>query len=266
MKMRNLHWLMLLAFWLPSTANAQFDEFGTFLGISTYSGDLTERAIEPLEMNFAAGIYVRKKLAKRLGLKVYGYRGIISGDDAHSTVESRLWVRNLRFESELYEVGGLLEFSLFSFESDFYKGSPYLFLGVSAFYFTPHTSLNDRTYDLHKFKTEGIEYSVFQPAIPFGAGMKLNINNNGSLGLEFGFRKTFTDYLDDVSGAYPDLSKSTTTADGGKSLQAQLSYRVPEVIPNAPTFPQPGQQRGNPDKNDWFFFFGISLGVYIKGQ
>ncbi len=264
MKMKKLHWLVLLSLWLPTKANAQFDEFGTFLGISTYSGDLTERLIEPLEMNFAAGIYVRKKLARRLGLKIYGYRGIISGDDAHSTVESQLWVRNLRFESEIYEVGGILEYSLFSFESDYYKGSPYLFLGVSGFYFTPFASLNDRTYNLHKYKTEGVEYSVFQPAIPFGAGMKLNINDNGSLGLEFGFRKTFTDYLDDVSGTYPDLSRGISD-DGEKSLQAQLSYRVPEVIPNAPVLPQPNQQRGNPDKKDWFFFFGITLGIYIKG-
>lgn len=263
MKLKNLHWLMLLALWLPATSNAQFDEFGVFLGTSTYAGDLTQRVIEPLEMNFAAGFYIRKKLHKRLGLKIYGYRGIISGNDAHSTVESRLWVRNLRFEAELYEVGGLLEYPLFTFESDHYQGSPYLFLGLSVFHFNPRADVDGKTYELQRLQTEGVEYSLFQPAIPFGAGMKLNISDNGTLGLEVGFRKTFTDYLDDVSGSYPDFAKKGVV-DGQRSLWEKLSYRTPEVLPDAPGMPQAGAQRGNPDNNDWFMFFGISLGIYLK--
>jgi hypothetical protein len=43
-------------------------------------------------------------------------------------------------------------------------------------------------------------------AIPFGIGAKMNVSKKVGIGLEWGPRKTFTDYLDDVSGTYPDVS------------------------------------------------------------
>ena len=262
MAMKKLHYACLLLALLPAWLYGQFDEFGTFMGVSAYSGDLSERHIEPLELNFAAGIYVRKKLTKHASYKIFGYRGFISGNDAHATVESGLWVRNLRFESEIYELGGVIEYSLLNFKNDFYTGSPYVFLGISGFHFNPITDMKGKKYALHVYQTEGVEYSLFQMAIPFGAGIKIGISQHGCLGLEAGFRKTFTDYLDDVSSTYADFSENGLNR--GSSLRLQLSYRTPEILDNAPEYPQPGTQRGNPDKNDWFMYFGITLGVYLK--
>ena len=47
-------------------------------------------------------------------------------------------------------------------------------------------------------------YSRFQIAIPFGVGIKYAIDQNWSIGIEYGLRKTFTDYIDDCSSVYFD--------------------------------------------------------------
>ena len=262
--MNKLLLLLVVATWLlPMRGQAQFDEAGIFFGISHYSGDLTERLVEPLEFNKAWGLYVRKKMSDHFGMKFQFTKGILSGDDANSSVESSLWRRNLNFESDIYELGAVVEYNFVKIKKGEYGVTPYIYGGLSGFYFTPFTKMGGKTYDLHHYKTEGIEYSLYQFAIPFGGGMKLQVNGLGCLGIDVGLRKTFTDYLDDVSGYYPtDLAGGS---DGeSTNTRTHLSYRSKEVNPSAADMPKPGGQRGNPDKNDWYLFFGVTLGVNLK--
>ena len=51
-----------------------------------------------------------------------------------------------------------------------------------------------------------------------GIGLKKAFNGNGGIKLEFGFRFTNTDYLDDVSGNYYDWA-----ANGGNETQITMS-------------------------------------------
>lgn len=253
---------------LPLKGLAQFDEVGVFMGISHYSGDLTERTIEPLGFNQAIGFYLRQKISSRFGLKYQFVKGKLSGDDANSTTESGLWRRNLKFSADLYEVAVLAEYNFFKMKKGAYAATPYVFGGLAGFYFSPFTELDGKSYDLHHYKTEGVAYSLYQFAIPFGAGLKLQVNGTGHIGLQAGMRKTFTDYLDDVSGSYaPDLFVGESKDDGsgaGNALRTRLSYRSQEVDTNAPASPSPGAQRGNPDKNDWYLFFGVTVGMNLK--
>jgi hypothetical protein len=64
-------------------------------------------------------------------------------------------------------------------------------------------------------------------AIPFGGGLKYIVNPRWYVALEFGIRKTFFDYLDNVSD-FKD--------------QTQKNYRY-----------------GNPNDNDNYYFLGITL-------
>jgi len=50
-------------------------------------------------------------------------------------------------------------------------------------------------------------YKVAQIAIPFGIGIRLKLNQVMDFSAEWGFRYTFTDYLDDVSRNYVGLDK-----------------------------------------------------------
>lgn len=239
---------------------SQFQEMGTFAGISNYSGDLTEKRVEPLDFNMCIGLFGRRQITDQVALKTSLSRAVLTGADANTSPDRGLWQRNLHFSTELYELAAVAELDLFQVKSDPYDFAPYLFAGVAAFYFNPQAQLNGKTYNLHAYRTEGVEYSLFQYAIPFGGGLKLRLNDKGTLGLECGLRKTFTDYLDDVSGAYP--TNLQQLAEIG-SPTVQLSYRTPEVVSGAPDLPIPGSQRGNPGRKDWYMLFGLNLGICI---
>ena len=75
------------------------------------------------------------------------------------------------------------------------------------------------------------------------------------MGVEAIYRKTFTDYLDDVSIAYPNLA---VLAEENGSLAAELSFRGDDVNPNA-NQPSAGVQRGNPARMDTYLTGGIVL-------
>lgn len=49
-------------------------------------------------------------------------------------------------------------------------------------------------------------YSRFQIVLPVGIGARYKLTNNLDISMDIGYRHTFTDYLDDVSGEYVDLS------------------------------------------------------------
>ncbi len=246
---------------LPVASQAQFDEVGLIFGCSSYSGDLTERHIEPLECNLANGIFLRKNLNRQLSLKMQLSRLVLSGKDANNTAEGGLWKRNLSFRSDLYEFMAQVEWVPISLRTGENQFMPYLFSGLAAFYFNPQAEMNGKIYNLHRFKTEGVEYSQYQFAIPLGAGVRLKLRDRGCLGFEFGLRKTFTDYLDDVSNTY----RSDLRQLGEKnSLAARLSYRgIEEHASDTPRYPAAGTQRGNPDKKDWYSLFGMTLGINI---
>ncbi|MBI1227981.1 MAG: outer membrane beta-barrel protein [Bacteroidetes bacterium] len=253
--------IVFCLFVLPFVCKAQFDEVGTIFGCSNYSGDLTERDIEPLECNLANGIFVRRNLSSQLSLKLQFSRMVLSGNDANNTAEGGLWKRNLNFRSDLYEFAAQAEWVPISLQTGDNQFQPYLFTGLAAFYFNPQTEMNGKYYNLHHYQTEGVEYSQFQFAIPFGAGVRLNLRNRGSLGFEFGLRKTFTDYLDDVSNTYrSDLRQLGEV----HNLAAQLSYRgIEEHSSDTPNYPKAGTKRGNPDKKDWYGLFGMTLAIKI---
>ena len=64
----------------------------------------------------------------------------------------------------------------------------------------------------------GATYGPVAMCIPMGIGLKKAFNGNGGIKLEFGFRFTNTDYLDDVSGNYYDWA-----ANGGNESQITMS-------------------------------------------
>src|SRR5205085_5282395 len=66
-------------------------------------------------------------------------------------------------------------------------------------------------YELEPLGTEGQGVNGMKPskrvpiALPIGGGIKVSLGRMG-IGLELGARRTYTDYLDDVSTIYPDMN------------------------------------------------------------
>ncbi len=253
------------------SGNAQYLDLGAFLGASNYKGDLNERTpLAPNEYNHAIGLTARYNASPRFALKFNLFKGQVSGDDADSGFEE-INLRNLNFRSDIVELSSQLEFNLTKFAIREGKVSaPYIFAGIGGMYFNPQAQMRGNWYDLQPLGTEGQgyaeltdkpRYSKYQAVIPLGLGLKFSLNHKVNLGLEFGARKTFTDYLDDVGGYYPDISKL-------KSLNptaAQLSYRSPEYMKS--NLPNPsGTERGNPDNKDWYYFMGLTISVNMTDK
>ena len=55
---------------------------------------------------------------------------------------------------------------------------------------------------LLKGKTDPTNKAQF--VIPFGFGLKFKFSHRFMFAFEYGIRRTFTDYIDDVSTSYPD--------------------------------------------------------------
>jgi len=142
-------------------------------------------------------------------------------------------------------------------KDDFF--TPYLFAGISVFAFAPQTDLNDQTFNLRDFGTEGQpigeEYGRFSLAPTIGVGLKWDLNIDWSFNIELSIHSSQTDYLDDVSGVYPDLTALGTLR--GQQAVALSDRSISGGIG------EPGRQRGNSRNNDTYAFFGFSVMRYF---
>ncbi len=247
---------------------AQNLEAGFFLGASNYQGDLQPTHFLFGESKVAYGGFVKYPVLEYLSLRASFTKGTISGEDLNSSVNSGRRRRNFNFRSDILDFGLQAEFHPLTLIYQEKKIiSPYLMGGINGFTFNPEAFYIDRYYDLAPLGTEGqylegsgvSPYSRFQVAIPAGIGVEIKISDYNSIALEFGIRKTFTDYLDDVSGSYPDLAQLAEL----DPLAASLSFRKLDDNGEPAAFPATGAKRGNPDAKDLYYFFGVNFAFNI---
>ena len=225
-------------------------------GTSSYFGELTNDGdYLQANPNFHAGLqyYVSSKIGIRSELSWFQ----LSGSDAKATVESGRRPRNLSFSENNFEISAVGIYNFYRQGKSFYQRPAfniYAFGGVGLLYFNPTTIYNGNKVQLAPQHTELVSYSLVQPVIPFGLGMRFKVGPFMNLAFEGGFRKTFTDYLDDVSTVHHDASKFPT------SLAYALSDRGPEV--GYPASPD-GYIRGNPKSNDAYFLFSVKIEYYL---
>jgi len=230
-----------------------------FGGMSNYQGDLQAHPYTFQEAHAAFGFGATYEITDQLSARANFSFGTVSGTDKGSTNKNIL-DRNLDFSSPITEGQLGLEYDFISlYEHHF---TPYLFTGLAVYHFNPSTidSAGNRV-DLQPLGTEGEgyngtkKYNLTQMAIPLGGGFKYAISDNVRIGIEVGFRKLFTDYLDDVSGNYAD--KNLLLEHNGPEA-VQLAFRGNELNTGL-TYPSAGTIRGNPKSKDWYYFSVITL-------
>jgi hypothetical protein len=229
--------------------NAQTLETGLFAGASYYLGDINPGKHFDQSL-FAAGAIARYNQDNRWAFRLSFLLGQVqAADELRKVVENR----ELAFTSRITEFSGVIEFNFFPYEtgSDENYYTPYIFAGVGVFFFQPQIA----GYKLRDYGTEGQNigfdgrspYALRGLSIPFGIGFKYSLTKKIGVSIEWGMRKTFTDYIDDISTTYY-LDAST--------------YVDPDtyVLFSDPTLShQPNMERGNPETKDWFNFYGIAL-------
>jgi hypothetical protein len=244
-------------------------ELGLHLGYSTYLGDLQPKDFTQSQPGVAIGASLRKYFTDRISAKFFANFTRLSANDNRYGENYRY--RNLSFRNDVKELGFQAEISMFRFDNtnlknadnkDYYNFTPYVFAGVNMFYSNPKALYQDQWVELQPLTTEGVSYGKVGVAIPFGLGFKYQTNSRMVVGVEFGLRKTFTDYLDDVSNSYPDMAK--LKADKGQQA-IDLSWRADEKNSNAKTtLPQAGTRRGNPNQKDWYTLAQFVMSYNLK--
>jgi hypothetical protein len=183
-------------------------------------------------------------------------KGKLSGSDADATSVNQQ-NRNLSFYTDITEFTSQFEFNFLPYHTFVINNyfSPYLYLGIGFGWINPKTSLNGNEYELRAFLTEGqsAPYNKMQLVIPFGFGFKWKLNHRFLFSCDWGLRRTFTDYIDDVSNYYPkDPTEMSTTAQA-------LSNRTLETDGKNIW----GTQRGNPHRKDLYSFTTISFLIRV---
>jgi len=259
----------LIGFLLIGMASkAQYQEVGIMGSTSYYIGEINPDSHLPTEFNLGGGLIYRYNFNDRIAFKASVLYNRIY---AHDEDSDDPWQqnRNLHFRSDIFEFSGQIEINFLTYEigDKNRPSSPYLFAGLALFRHNPEAEFNDRWVDLQPLGTEGqgIEgfeerYSLTQISIPFGVGFKFNIWRNLAGAVEWGMRRTFTDYLDDVSTVYVEEG---ILAEENGPLSAVMADRSLE--PLGPDGTNAGMQRGEINRNDWYVFAGFML-TYKLGK
>jgi hypothetical protein len=265
------------------------------LGSSHFLGDLggrngkgTDYSPADLDFNqtrtaFAAG--VRYKLERTINVSAKISNLLLKGDDA-ATQDIYRHNRNLNFKSNVWELSVRGEYgwqskkrggNRYGIMQNYGKQKNfahaiYGFLGVGVFYFNPKGLGPDGKWvKLRPLHTEGQglpggpkQYKNIAVCIPVGAYYKLTLNKVWCFGVEVGYRKTFTDYIDDVGSVYYD---NQALADAYGPLAARMADpNLGEIYgatrPSADGTPA---QRGDRQK-DTYVSFELTAGFIFKQQ
>ncbi len=177
----------------------------------------------------------------------------LAGNDEW-TIQEFQNTRNLSVRTDLLEGSFTTEFRPFS--HSYVLSRFYLYGGVGGIYYQPKAEYNDEWVKLRPLGTEGQnfidtmeQYSELGLVVPIGLGYKFRLGRSTSLVVDLGWRKTFTDYLDDVSTVYVD--PALLLADGGQTA-VDLADRSGQNLPI-------GYERGNPDKLDSYFILAFKF-------
>jgi len=256
--------MMLQLFSVRAAAQFSLHNFhlSFFGGMANYHGDLQNKWFTFSQSKFAGGIGGTYDLSDHVSLRgtlVYSH---LAADDKLGNDHAR----NLNFHTKLYEASGGVEYYITPLNE--HVLTPYVFGAIAVYHFNPSTfDSSGKMYGLKALNTEGEgfvagrpAYNVNQFAIPFGAGVKFSLSENINVGIEIGFRKLFTDYLDDVSTTYVDENVLLAKM-GPKAVE--LAYRGDELKDGA-SYPPGGTQRGTPQK-DWYYIAGITASFRIFG-
>ncbi|MBK9285397.1 MAG: hypothetical protein IPM51_13930 [Sphingobacteriaceae bacterium] len=223
-------------------------EIGVFGGASYYLGDINPRK-HFIFSKPAFGVLYRVAMTYRYAFRFGFNYGSVWGNDNKSGEANQI-ERNLHFSSDIYEGHALYEFNFLDYRigKDKYYFSVFLFGGIGGYYMNPRADLGYGTVNLSELNTEaqGKSYSKYQICLPFGIGIKWNATDIFGFGFEWGPRKLFTDYLDDVSSTFP-LSGSGNNAH---------SFGTGD----------PGTIRGNPRSKDWYFYYGFTLQMRLPSK
>jgi len=277
MKIRNFYIkifaMVLIAMALSLGLQAQThggssQEIGYQIGTSYYIGDLNPSNPFKSRFHLAQGGFYRTNINSRIGVR---FQVMNSTVEAWDTDSDNSWAlnRNLHFRNNITEFSIQAEINYIEhvLGNPKHRFSGFLTAGFAYFTHDPEASdIHGNWHPLQPIGTEGqgfIEgvdiYKLGGFAMPYGIGFKVNLGTSLSFQLEWGMRKTWTDYLDDVSTTYIDDSYFLQD---GNLLAAELADRMIEIPEEFDS--SEGMQRGDPGRNDKYGYVLASISLRVS--
>jgi opacity protein-like surface antigen len=252
--------LLLVFSTLPFFAAAQNFNFSVRLGLAGYQGDLKANAISLSQNKLMGSIGARYDLTEHISARSYITYTSLQADDKNGNETMKL--RNLNFKTKLLDWELTGQYNFFTLNDRWW--TPYAFAGIGLFHFNPYTTdANGNKVLLQPLSTEGQgfvtgikEYKRTQFSIPLGFGADYALNEDMRLGLEFGYRKIFTDFLDDASGNYVD---ETALRNARGQTAVDVAWRGDEI--DLAPYPAGGASRGNPELKDGYYYVALTYTV-----
>jgi len=252
--MKNL-FLLLLS--LPLFASSQDFHFSARAGMMGYSGDLKKNAFSFSQSKPMVSLGARYDLTEHIMARSYFTYSAVKASDKKGS--GFMLQRNLDFTSKIldWEIGA--QYNILNLNEHWW--TPYVFAGVGIYHFNPYTvdTLDRKTF-LKPLSTEGQgfaagvpDYKLTQFSIPLGFGVDYLLGEDHRIGLEFSYRKLFTDYLDDVSNRYM-AEADLLNARGANAVD--FAYRGDEV--GNLQYPAGGAVRGNPKSKDGYYYIAFT--------
>ncbi len=224
------------------TKNKRYTSIGGSLNAMNYFGDITpSSAFTSADVRFTRpnlSVHIMHRYSPRFSARASLAWGRLQGDDFKESMATDRngryrYIRNTHFRNDIKELSLVGMIDLFENRNTFLRRPdfvPYGFAGIALFHHNPKARTpEDMSRDwvaLQPLGTEGqglegyaAPYKRIQLAIPAGVGFRYKVSSRIDVAFEIGYRFTFFDYLDDVSGSYPDMNVLRTQ-------RGELSYRM----------------------------------------
>ncbi len=268
-------------------------EYSFGIGATNFLGDLGGRDqigtngimdFEYKATRYALGFGYKYQFAKDWYVKGNLYYALVSGDDA-LTKEKFRSARQLNFKSNIIELSGQVEYMIVKQKSghlyrlrgvrgkSWFRFEIYALGGIGGIWFDPYGKRNGSWHRLKPMHTEGQglpggpnQYTGFTMVVPYGIGIRRNLGGSArsrhfgswSISMELTMRKTFSDYIDDVSTYYYSDGDKSPSAILDAYGEDALFFHDPSGLYNKGGYIEP-QQRGDYTDNDAYMMGIISI-------
>ncbi len=202
------------------------NEIGTVAGFNFYSGDITQSFAQFSESKLAYGLYFRHTFSSDFSVRLQFSTGSLTGDDKNNP---QLSFRKFRFSTSMKEISTVAEWHIFgkpSFdEIGLKRFSPYLMAG---FGFTRATATAEAYGSVAERRAN--------TKSPFPEANQKQDFVTTPFG--FGVRTYISDRL--IFGIEANCRPVYSDQLDGVSIN------------------------GNPEKNDWYYFYGVTIGYLLN--
>lgn len=182
------------------------------------------------------------------------------------------WYRNLSFKSNIEEASATYTFYPVLFlhrkTIELLRFNPYIQVGLGVLHFNPKANLNGTWYELQPLHLEGQGFAEYPDRIPYkrtvlyipaNVGVKYYFNNRWAISGGLFMRKTFTDYMDDISTTYIDPALFYKYFPTDKAALAEQLYsrsRTPWKV-------KPGVEKAHHNDKDSYVTFNLTLSIRL---